>query len=154
MEMHRNPKNTNYQKLNKILEKHQIFHCRNTNSLKISHISIFHKTLEENKTFLNSIKYYWKTRRSKIHKTTAEDKTFQNHTKYQRKISPGKQVSKSQSSIIKSYKTRFKIVRIRQIKSQSQIEGQTVQFAKEKRQKRKAKQSKQWNTNIPEKTED
>jgi hypothetical protein len=54
-----------------------------------------------------------------------------------------KQVSKSQSSIIKSYKTRFKIVRIRQIKSKSQIEGQTVQFAKEKRQKSKAKQSKQ-----------
>ena len=56
--------------------------------------------------------------------------------------------------MIKSYKTRFKIKRIKQIRSQSQMEGQRVQFAKEKKQQSKSNQSKQWNTNITEKTED
>jgi hypothetical protein len=72
--------------------------------------------------------------RLKPHNTTEMDKTFQIHTKHPRNMS---------HTIIKSYKTRFKIVRIKQFKSQSQIEGQTALFGEEKRQKRKAKQSKQ-----------
>ena len=69
-----------------------------------------------------------RTRRFKITQNTRETWVTQNT---------------SQRTIIKSYKTRFKIVRIKQFKSQSQIEGQTVLFGEEKRQKRKAKQSKQ-----------
>lgn len=59
-------------------------------------------------------------------------KTFQNHTKHPRNT--------PQSTIIKSYKTRFKIVRIKQFKSQSQIEGQTVL---EWKRDKKASQTKQ-----------
>ena len=76
------------------------------------------------------------TRRFKITQNTRETWVAQNTSK---------------STIIKSYKARFKIVRIQQFKGQSQIEGQTVL---EWKRDKKASQAKQWTTNITEKTEE